>query len=628
MKETETVDEYFSRTLAIANKMTALGERLAQVNIVEKVLRSMTSKCNYVVCSIEESNDVTTLTIDELQSSLLVHEQRMKGTQEKDDEQALKMTNGGRGYGRGRGRGTCARGRGRGRQSKERVECFKCHKLGHYQNECPSWEENANYAEFDDQEEVLLMAQGSNGTTEKKEVWFLDSGCSNHMVGNKDWLSNFDGNFRETVKLGDDSRMAVKGKGNLKLNIEGIVQVITDVYFLPGLKNNLLSIGQLQKKDITIIFKNDQCKVYHASRGLIITSQKSANRMYVINATVISPMCLQTTKESEAKLWHNRYAHLSFKGLSTLVKKEMVKGLPVLQESNETCSDCVIGKQHRDPIPKIANWRASEKLELVHSDICGPINPTSNGGNRYFITFTDDFSRKTWTYPIIEKSSAFEIFKKFKALVEKESNCQIQALRTDRGGEFISHAFNEFCSENGIKRQLTAAYTPQQNGVSERKNRTLLNMVRSMIAEKNIPKKFWPEAVIWATFVLNRSPTLAVKDITPEEAWSGIKPFVHFFKVFGCLAYVHVPDALRKKLDPKGVKCVHLGISNESKAYKLYDPLHKKIIVSRDVVFDESKGWNWNDKPTTTSTHIEVESDDEIITGREELDEASQNSQS
>jgi hypothetical protein len=214
------------------------------------------------------------------------------------------------------------------------------------------------------------MAHGSNGTTVKKEVWFLDSGCSNHMVGNKDWLSNFDENFSETVKLGDDSGMAVKGKGNLKLNIEGIVQAITGVYFLPGLKNNLLSIGQLQKKEITIILKNDKCKVYYASRGLIITSQKSANRMYVINAAVISPMCLQTTKKSEAKLWHNRYAHLSFKGLSTLVKKEMVKGLPVLQECNETCSDCVIGKQHIDPIPKSANWRASEKLELVHSDVC------------------------------------------------------------------------------------------------------------------------------------------------------------------------------------------------------------------------------------------------------------------
>jgi hypothetical protein len=131
MKENETVDEYFSRTLAIANKMTAHGERLEQVNIVEKVLRSTTSEFNYVVCSIEESNDVTTLTVDELQSSLLVHEQIMNGTQEKDDEQALKMTNGGRGYGRGRGRGTSARGRGRGRQSKEHVECFKCHKLGH-----------------------------------------------------------------------------------------------------------------------------------------------------------------------------------------------------------------------------------------------------------------------------------------------------------------------------------------------------------------------------------------------------------------------------------------------------------------------------------------------------------------
>ncbi|MCI21955.1 retrovirus-related Pol polyprotein from transposon TNT 1-94 [Trifolium medium] len=129
MKDSESVDEYFARTLTIANKMTAHGERLDQTAVVEKVLRSMTS--------IEESNDVTTLTIDELQSSLLIHEQRMKSTQEKEDEQALKVTNSGRGYGRGRGRGGF-RGRGRGRQSKENVECFGCHKLGHYQNECPS----------------------------------------------------------------------------------------------------------------------------------------------------------------------------------------------------------------------------------------------------------------------------------------------------------------------------------------------------------------------------------------------------------------------------------------------------------------------------------------------------------
>jgi transposase InsO family protein len=147
---------------------------------------------------------------------------------------------------------------------------------------------------------------------------------------------------------------------------------------------------------------------------------------------------------------------------------------------------------------------------LVHSDICGPINPTSNGGSRYFITFTDDFSRKTWTYVLTEKANALAIFKKFKASAEKETNCQIKCLRTDRGGEFTSSAFNDFCSESGIKRQLTASYTPQQNGVSERKNRTIMNMVRSMLAGMNVPKRFWPEAVLWATHVLNRSPTMSV----------------------------------------------------------------------------------------------------------------------
>jgi hypothetical protein len=252
MKDNETVNEFFARTLSIANKMTAQGERLDQLHIVEKVMHSMTPRFNYVVCSIEESNDVTTLTIDELQSSLLVHEQRMRAQKDKEEEQVLKIAGTGRGNGgtrgRGRGEGRGGRGRGRGRQSKELVECFKCHKLGHYQNECPTWEENdANYAyaEFDEKQELLLMAREYLSHNTKEEVWFLDSGCSNHMVETKDWLFDYDDSFRESVKLGDDSKMSVMGRGNLKLHIGGIVQVISNVYYLPGLKNNLLSIGQL-----------------------------------------------------------------------------------------------------------------------------------------------------------------------------------------------------------------------------------------------------------------------------------------------------------------------------------------------------------------------------------------------
>jgi hypothetical protein len=121
-----------------------------------------------------------------------------------------------------------------------------------------------------------------------------------------------------------------------------------------------------------------------------------------------------------------------------------------------------------------------------------------------------------------------------------------------------------------------------------------MNMVRAMLLEKKIPKSFWPEAVHWSIYVLNRCPTLAVKDATPEEAWTGVKPSVEHFRVFGCLAHVHVPEAKRTKLDNKSFVCVLLGVSEESKGYRLYDPIAKKIIISRDVIFEKARQWNWD----------------------------------
>ncbi|CAL2259306.1 unnamed protein product [Prunus armeniaca] len=272
----------------------------------------------------------------------------------------------------------------------------------------------------------------------------------------------------------------------------------------------------------------------------------------------------------------------------------MVRGLPQLFASSVTCTDCINGKQHRDPIPKKSTWRATQKLELIHADICGPITPTSNSNKRYILLFIDDYSRKAWVYFLVEKSKAFNYFKCFKTMVEKETGLFVKCLRTDRGGEFNSNEFNDFCKQSGIKRQLTTAYTPQQNGVAERKNRTVMNMVRSMLSDKNIPKNFWPEAVNWTIHVLNRCPTLAVKDVTPEETWSGVKPSVDHFRVFGCIAHVHVPEERRTKLDNRSITCVILGVSEESKGYRLFDPVAKRVVVSRDVIFEEEKQWDWD----------------------------------
>ena len=221
----------------------------------------------------------------------------------------------------------------------------------------------------------------------------------------------------------------------------------------------------------------------------------------------------------------------------------------------------VVSKQHRKEFPYRKSWRAKKVLKLVHFDLCGPINPSWNWGKRYFITFIDDCSRKTWVYFLQDKSEAFNAFKNFKTHVDNEVERTIKILCTDRGVEFCSKEFQDFCDEYGIQRHLTTSYTPQQNGISKRKNQTILNMVRCMLTNMSVLKNFWPKVLKWSIRVLNRSPTFVVQNMTPEEAWNGWKSSVDHFKVFGCIAYAHVLDEKRKKLDDKGVKYVFLGIS-------------------------------------------------------------------
>lgn len=607
MREEDTITEYFSRVMVVANDMRGLGEDMPDAKVVEKILRTLTDRFTYVVCAIEESKDIKNLSVDELQASLLVHEQNMRKPMR--EEHALKVEGLGRSRGGYPGRGGTYQtrggysgrgGRGRGEFDKSKIECFKCHRMGHFKNECPTWEKNANYAELE--EDVLLMAYTELNKAEDEHVWFLDSGCSNHMCGHKAWFTEFDHRFRQNVKLGDNRRMVVEGKGNLLLKINGLIQVISSVYYVPGLKNNLLSVGQLQQKGLRITIEDNTCEIWHKEQQRVIMhSSMSTNRMFVIFAVVVEKKkemkakCLQTTVEKMESMWHKRYGHLSHKGLQMLGEKEMVIGLPQIKEKEGVCEICMKGKQIRANIPKQSDWRASRRLELVHSDICGPISPASEGGKRYIINFIDDYSRKCWTYFLTEKSEAFNKFKEFRMEAERETGELLVCLRTDRGGEYNSRTFQDYCTEHGIKRQLTTAYTPQQNGVAERKNRSVLNMTRCMMMGMNVPQRFWPEAVQYSVYILNRSPTSILGNITPTEKWNNHKPSVDHLRVFGCVAFALIPYEKRIKLDEKSIKCVMFGVSRESKAYRLYDPTTKKIITSKDVAFDENKGWNWDE---------------------------------
>ena len=153
----------------------------------------------------------------------------------------------------------------------------------------------------------------------------------------------------------------------------------------------------------------------------------------------------------------------------------------------------------------------TEPLELIHIDICGPITPTTLGGSQYFLLIIDEFSRLTWVSMLQCKSDAFEAFKHFKNLAETEKRMKIKTLKLDRGGEFTSDEFSKYCLEHGIKRQLTAPYSPQQNGIVERKTMTMVSMVRAMLKAKDLPRELWGEAVSTAVYISNRSLTKSLQ---------------------------------------------------------------------------------------------------------------------
>jgi hypothetical protein len=271
----------------------------------------------------------------------------------------------------------------------------------------------------------------------------------------------------------------------------------------------------------------------------------------------------------------------------------MVFRLPSIKIPNKVCEHCLISKMPRNSFSSYIPMRAKGVLEVVHSDVCGPFEKPSLGGNNYFVSFVDEFSGMMWTYLIKAKSEVCYIFRKFKLIVEKQSEKMIKILRTDGGGVYTSNEFKRLCEDAGIQHEVTAPFTAQHNGLAERRNRTILNMARSMLKTKGLSHDFLGEAINTAAYLLNRCPTERLQSKVPEEMWSGKKPQVDHLRIFGSLCFRHVPHEKRKKLEDKNDPMIIVGYHSAG-SYRLYSPKTKKIVISRDVFFDESNSWNWD----------------------------------
>ncbi|KAL0551708.1 hypothetical protein IC582_010797 [Cucumis melo] len=457
-------------------------------------------------------------------------------------------------------------------------------KFGHVKVDCWYKNQRVNFAaeneafENNGKGENKLFMTNIPSDQKTAEVWFIDSSCLNHMTGLKPVFKELNEGEKLKVELGNGKELQVEGKGTVGIETHHGNRILTNVQYVPDIGYNLLSVGQLMESGYSILFDDGACLIKNKQTGRVLAKVKmTQSKMFPLEVSNVKSFALTATAtnttKNNSKLWYLRYGHLNIKGFSLLNQRDMVIGLPKISAIN-ICEGCVYGKQTRKSFPIGKAWRASKCLELIHADLY-------------------DYSRMSWIYFLESKSKTFEKFKHFKGKVEKQSGMFIKSLRSDRCGEFLSNNFNHFCKEHGIHRELTTPYTPEQNGVAERKNRTVVEMARSMLQMKGLLNDFWAEAVSTSIYLLNISPTKAVMNKTPFEVWYGKKPNVSHLRVFGCISYALVPSQVRQKLDKKSEKCIFVGYCTQSKTYRLYNPLNDKILTRRDVVFNESASWDW-----------------------------------
>ena len=628
MKDTESIDEFVGRISEISSKSAALGEEIEEAKLVKKFLKCLPrKKYIHIVAALEQVLDLKTTSFEDIIGRLKAYEERVFDEDDNQDDQGKLMyanmeTEHTRDYnnynnrGRGRGGRFNNRGRGRGRFNGPRdttnLTCFRCDKTGHVAYNCPDRllklqatqeNENTETQEADElmMHEVVYLNEGnivpSNYEVKdgEEDIWYLDNGASNHMSGDHRYFSSIDDSISGKVRFGDDSCIDIKGKGSIEfIDRNGEARKITDVYFIPNLKSNIISLGQATESGCDIRMKGEHLIMHDRDGKLITKALRSKNRLYKVHMRIRDDLSLLSTTTSDSRRWHARLGHINVDTMKSMIQRELVTGIPQFEIEKRVCGSCLMGKQTRQTFPQSTSYRATKILELIHGDLCGPISPSTSAGNRYVLVLIDDHSRYMWTSLLKEKGETFNKFKAFKSLVEKETGTHIQSFRTDRGGEFVSHEFNHFCNESGVKRYLTAPYTPQQNGVVERRNRTMMEMARSIMKHMGVPNYLWGEAVRHSTYLLNRVATRALKDRTPYEMFHKKKPNISHLRIFGCIGYAKVESKLLKKLDDRSRMLVHLGTEPGSKAYRLVDPQTRRIVVSRDVVFDESKGWNWN----------------------------------
>ncbi|KAJ9558178.1 hypothetical protein OSB04_012792 [Centaurea solstitialis] len=448
-----------------------------------------------------------------------------------------------------------------------------------------------------------------NSKNNASHKWYLDSGCSKHMTGRKELLSNYKEEYGGSVKFGNNELSPVVGHGDIVC--EDIT--INNVAHVEGLNHNLFSIGKFCDKDLEVNFNKRRCAVRTEwGRELLVGTRKT--NLYTIKLRHMlanKSQCLITKKSShQSLLWHRRLSHLNYRYLDRLVKQRLVSSIPMIKfEPDQMCSGCAQGKMKRASHPPKPEQGSKSPLSLIHMDLCDPMKTVSLAGRKYVLVIVDDYSRYTWTKFLKTKDETSNLIINFIKAVQVQLKLPVQTVRSDDGTEFKNQVLKGFYTSLGITQTFSAARTPEQNGVVERRNRTLVEAARSMLAQSQLPQYLWAEAVNTACYTQNRSIIHRRFGKTPYHLLFRRIPNIDYFKVFGCPCFVLNETENRGKFGPKSDEMIFVGYSDCSVAYRVFNKKSRVVYESVNVRFDP-----FVEISSTVSSNADIVSNNVVFT--------------